>query len=69
VSGVEPRSPADEANLRHGDVILEVDQKPVQNPRDFRAAIRAADPKRGVLLLVRHRGGAQTFVPLSPSTG
>jgi len=69
VSSVEPRSPADEANLRRGDVILEVDQKPVQSPRDFRAAIRAADPKRGVLLLVRHRGGAQTFVPLSPSTG
>ena len=58
VTDVEGDSPAAEAGMRRGDVILEVDQKPVSNVDEFRAAL-TDQPK--VLLLVR-RGEATIFV-------
>jgi serine protease Do len=58
VSAVEPGSAADEAGLRRGDVILEVDQKPVPDVEAFRRATRGRDK---ALLLVR-RGEATIFV-------
>ena len=61
ISGVEPGSPADEAGLRRGDVVLEVNQETVASVEDFRTAL-GAKPK-GALLLVR-RGDAEIFVPL-----
>ena len=59
--GGEPGSPADEAGLRRGDVILEVNQEPVGDAAEFRDALE--DAERGALLLV-HRGGTQIYVPL-----
>ena len=58
---VVPGSPADEAGLRRGDVILEVNQEPVGDAAEFRDALEEAE--RGALLLV-HRGGTQIYVPL-----
>src|SRR5690606_14672019 len=50
VSAVEPGSPADEAGLRRGDVILEVDQQPVSDVAAFQ---RATQGRKKALLLVR----------------
>ena len=36
--------------VKSGDIITEVGQKPVTNPREFRAAFKDADLKRGVIL-------------------
>jgi len=58
VSAVEPGSSADEAGLRRGDVILEVDQQPVASIEAFRKATQGRDK---ALLLVR-RADATIFV-------
>ncbi len=67
ISHVDPESPAAEAGLRRGEVILEVDDEGVTNVREWEQALEDADPEKGILLYVRHRGGASTFVPLSPA--
>jgi serine protease Do len=61
ITSIEPGSPADEAELRSGDVILEVDRSEVSSVSDLRARLDAADD--GTLLLVR-RGDATIFVPV-----
>jgi serine protease Do len=61
VTNVEEGSPADEAGLRRGDVIVEVNQKKVDNLRDYRAALGRVGGAESVLLLVR-RGGNVLYV-------
>jgi serine protease Do len=63
VSQVEPGSPAERAGLRRGDVIQEVNRKPVASERELRAAARGSDAP--VLLLV-NRGGTTLFLALQP---
>jgi serine protease Do len=53
VTNVEDGSPADEAGMRRGDVILEVNQRKVENLRDYRAAIGQVGSAESLLLLVR----------------
>ncbi len=65
VTSVEPGSPADDAHLRRGDVILEVDRTEINDVDDLRAHLEAADD--GALLLVR-RGDATIFVPIKRGT-
>ena len=67
IAAVEANSPAAEAGLRRGEVILEVNKKAVENVAAFEKAMDAADPEKGILLYVLHRGGAATFVPLEPN--
>jgi S1-C subfamily serine protease len=42
VVGVAPRSPADKAGLRHGDVITRIDGQDVKTMEDLRGAVRQA---------------------------
>jgi len=60
VSALEPGGPAEEAGLRRGDVILEIDQRPVPNVEAFQKATHGRDK---ALLLVR-RADATIFVAL-----
>ena len=58
VTKVAPNSPAAEKQLQAGDVILEVDQKPVTTPQevtDIVAKLQQAK-KRSVLLFVERQG-------------
>jgi len=64
VTSVEPGSPAEEAGLRRGDLILEVDRTEVKSTSDLQARLGAAQGR--ALLLVR-RGDATIFVPLKRS--
>ncbi len=66
ITSVQPGSAADEAELRRGDVILEVDRKEIRNVEGLRAQLDAADD--GALFLVR-RGEATIFVPIKRSSG
>ncbi|HEY7219733.1 MAG TPA: DegQ family serine endoprotease [Candidatus Binatia bacterium] len=65
VTAVEPSSTADEAGIRRGDIILEVDRKAVRNMDDYKKAIAGARKGRGVLFLVR-RGDSTLFLALKP---
>jgi serine protease Do len=63
VTNVEEGSPAEEAGIRQGDVIVEVNQKKVENLRDYRAALGRVGGADSLLLLVR-RGGNVLYVAL-----
>ena len=65
VTAVEPGSAADEAGVRRGDVIVEVDRKPVRGVEEYRKAIAGSRKGRGVLFLVR-RGESTLFLALKP---
>jgi serine protease Do len=62
VTGVDPSSPAADSGLRKGDVIQEVNHKPVKNAAEFEAAMSNAG-NNGALLLI-NRGGTTLFVAL-----
>jgi serine protease Do len=66
VARVEPDGMAAHAGLRAGDVIVEVNRRPVASIADFAAALEPGD--RPALLLVR-RGEASVFVLLARSQG
>jgi serine protease Do len=66
ITSIAPGSPAEDAQLRRGDVILEVDRSEIGNIDDLRARLDAADD--GALFLIR-RGDATIFVPIKRSTG
>jgi serine protease Do len=63
VTNVDDGSPSDEAGLRRGDVIVEVNQKKVENLRDYRAALGRVGGGDSLLMLVR-RGSNVLYVAL-----
>jgi serine protease Do len=65
VAQVEPGSPADEAGMRRGDVILEVDRKPIENVEAFRKVIREAKEQAVLLFLIR-RGEGNIYLTVKP---
>jgi serine protease Do len=65
VSAVDPGSVADEAGIRRGDVILEVDRKPIRSIDEYKKAVGGIRKGKGVLLLVR-RGESTLFLALKP---
>lgn len=65
VSAVEPGSAADEAGIRRGDVLMEIDRRPIRNLDEYRKTIAAIKKGRGVLFLVR-RGDSTLFLALKP---
>ncbi len=63
VTGVANGSPAEEAGMRPGDVILQVDRRDVDSARAATAELAKASPP--ILLLVR-RGESTVFLTLTP---
>jgi serine protease Do len=62
VTAVESGSLAEDAGIKPGDVITDVNMKPVTNKRDFREAVSKADPKRGARFNVVSNGTAKFLV-------
>ena len=63
IAGVRPGSPAAEARLRRGDVLISVDNEPVAASADVEQALRkAADGGREHALLLIERRGQPRFV-------
>jgi serine protease Do len=65
VSAVEPGSAADEAGIRRGDVLMEIDRRPIRNLDEYRKSVAAIKKGKGVLFLVR-RGESTLFLALKP---
>ncbi len=63
VTNVEDGSPADEAGVRRGDVILEVNQRKIETLKDYRAAIGRMSSADSLLLLIR-RGNNVLYVAM-----
>jgi len=63
VTNVEDGSPADEAGVRRGDVILEVNQRKIETLKDYRAAIGRMSGTDSLLLLIR-RGNNVLYVAM-----
>jgi Do/DeqQ family serine protease len=64
VADVDPAGPAAAAGLQPGDVIQEVDRKPVKDAAELRSAVKAAG-NRPALVLVE-RKGASLFLTIEP---
>ena len=64
VTAVDPASPAADAGLARGDVIQEVNRKPIVSTQQFEQALAEAG-KQPVLLLV-NRGGATSYMVVQP---
>ncbi len=62
IARIEPGSPAEKAGLRRGDVIEEIEQKPVKSLQDFKLIISRV--KTPDILLFVNRGGKKFYVVL-----
>jgi serine protease Do len=58
VQSVRPESPAEEAGLAPGDIIVELNRQPVGSADKFVSAVRDNPASKDILLLVWSRGGA-----------
>ena len=63
ITSVEPDSPAKDAGLRRGDVILEVNRKKVENVDGLNGLIEKAKDKDSILFLI-NRAGRTIFIAL-----
>jgi serine protease Do len=66
VAGVAPDSPAEEAGLHSGDVVLQVNRTPVGSVDALRAAVAKVADGKHLLLLVRPADGTDRFAALAP---
>jgi len=65
VTAVEGGSSAEEGGIRRGDVIVEINRKPVRSVEDYKKAVAGTRKGKGVLFLVR-RGDSTLFLALKP---
>jgi len=63
VTRVKVNSPAEEADIQRGDVILEINRKPIKTVDDYREIASKAKPGESLLFLVYRRGNT-FFVPI-----
>jgi serine protease Do len=69
VTAVEPGSPAADAGLQPGDVILQVNRAPVKSVKDVNEEINGSRGDKPLLLLLRRADGSTLFAALSRNIG
>jgi len=62
ITDVDPDSAASAAGLEQGEIIVQVDRKPVTSVSEFNAAIKAGASRESTLLLVKRGQGTQFVV-------
>jgi len=65
VTDVESGSAADEAGIRRGDVIVQIDRKSIRSVDEYKKSVAAIRKGKGVLFLVK-RGESTLFLALKP---
>jgi len=65
ISSVKPESPSSEAGLRRGDIVKEIDRKPIRSMNDYSKALTEAEKNEVVLFLVE-RGGNTIYIIVKP---
>jgi serine protease Do len=65
ISAVKPGSAAYEAGLRRGDVITEINRRPVRNMADYKREISSLESGKAILFLVKRDKGS-LFLALKP---
>jgi len=68
VASVVPGTPAANADIRSGDVIQQVNKKPVKDVEDFKQKIENTKDQETILLLIQ-RGENTLFAALTPAKG
>jgi serine protease Do len=68
VQNVRPASPADDAGLQPGDVILEVDRQPASSASQFVSEVHQSPAGKDMLLLVWSKGNA-SYRTIRPDQG
>jgi serine protease Do len=63
ITSVKAGSAAEEAGLRSGDLITQINRRPVKNLADYNRELAASDKGKSVLFLVR-RGQSSLFLAL-----
>jgi serine protease Do len=53
VTDIQPGSPAENADIRAGDIIKEMNRKPVKSVADFKEIIKKANIKEGIVMLIQ----------------
>jgi serine protease Do len=66
VSNIEPGGPAEDVGIMKGDIIKEVNRKPVKNVQEYSEAIGKAQPGENILFFIK-RGDDSLFVVLKPA--
>jgi serine protease Do len=69
VRHVAPDSPAQEAGIQPGDLILEVDHDKVSSATDFLAKAKAAKSSAKSALLLVQRGGTTIYMVIKSAKG
>ncbi len=64
VRGVRDSSPAEKAGIRPGDVITEMDHKPVASANDMKRVL-AQHPKDQPVVVLLHRDGNTLYAAMS----
>lgn len=62
VTAVEPDSLAEARGIQHGDLITEINQKPVASLRDFNNALNEADLRQGVTVHLLREGVSRLVI-------
>ncbi len=65
VTDIEANSPAEQAGLRIGDVIIEINRKPIRNVQDFEQATSRLGARSSVLMLLG-RGNVTIYLSINP---
>ena len=65
VTSVQTGSPADQAGIRKGDIILEINRHSIKDVEDFRSLTQALGPDDRVLVLLK-RGRGTIFLSITP---
>jgi len=62
ITSVDPESAASAAGLQQGDIIVQVDRKPVTSVSEFNSAVKAGASRESTLLLVKSGPGTRFVV-------
>ena len=68
VTDVQPGSHAEDADMRAGDIIREINRRVVNNTEDFKDALKKAQPSRGIVMLVK-RDNVSFYAVIKASRG